>query len=49
MKKIKRNIIIMLVCLLTIMQAYPTYAENTSEEWYEMVDEEFEIPELNGY
>lgn len=39
----------MIVCLLTIMQTCPTYAENVSDEWYEMVDEEFEMPGVDAY
>lgn len=43
MKKGKKYIILILACLMFLMQVFPVYAEeNSTDEWYEMVEEEFE-------
>lgn len=47
MKKGKRYLILILSCML-LLYAFPVYAEeNSTEEWYEMVEEEFEFEEEN--
>lgn len=44
MGKVKKNIILTLVCVLSLLQVLPVYAEDNSDtEWYEMIEEEFEI------
>lgn len=46
MKKIKKKIILMVTFVMMLMQVMPAYAEeNSTEEWYELVEEEFETPE----
>lgn len=43
MKKNKKYIAFLLASLLLVLQVLPVYAEeNSSTEWYEMVEEEFE-------
>ncbi|MGN0250859.1 MAG: hypothetical protein ACI4EH_05805 [Oliverpabstia sp.] len=43
MKKIKRCIVIFMVCIMSMAQALPIYAYDESIEWYEMVEENFEV------
>lgn len=46
MKKRKRYVAIIMVCVMFILQAFPVYAEeNSTDEWYEMVEENFEPTE----
>lgn len=48
MKKGKRFISLILSCVLFLC-AFPVYAEEQStDEWYEMVEEEFDLVEENG-
>ena len=40
----KKYISILLTCLLCIATVFPVYAEeNTADEWFEMIEEEFEV------
>ena len=42
MKDLKRKIIcLLLISLISVMQIIPVYAEQTEQEWYEMVEENF--------
>lgn len=48
MQKIKKCMVLVLVCMLLFTQVMPTYAENSDTlEWYEMVEEDFEVSEIN--
>lgn len=48
MKKLKKRMIIVLTSILLLLQVFPVYAEDNSDtEWYEMVEEEFNVAEDN--
>ena len=47
MKREKRYLVFLIACVL-FLYAFPVYAEeNSTEEWYEMIEEEFELEEEN--
>lgn len=49
MKKVKKGIAFFLVCTLCMLQAFSVYAEeNNTDEWYEMIEEEFEEENITG-
>ena len=49
MKKQKKIISILLMVMLMLMQVLPVSAsENNTDEWYELVEEEFEMSESMG-
>lgn len=44
MKIIKKYCLMVLVCVLLLLQIIPVYAEdNSTNEWYEMVEEDFDV------
>lgn len=47
MKKLKKCMMLILSCMLLVAQVIPAYAENrNTTEWYEMVEEDFEVSEI---
>lgn len=47
MKKMKKCIVLIISCVLLFAQVIPAYAEDSSTtEWYEMVEEDFEVAEI---
>lgn len=43
MSKMKKFTVIIMICLMTFLQVFPVYADEESTEWYEMVEEDFEV------
>ncbi|MGN0263383.1 MAG: hypothetical protein ACI4DX_03195 [Oliverpabstia sp.] len=49
MRKIKKIISLLLICMIFIVQVLPVSAqEDSNDEWYEMVEEDFEMVESSG-
>lgn len=48
MRKIKKYFVLILVCTLLFTQTISVYAENNATaEWYEMIEEEFDVSEID--
>lgn len=48
MQKIKKSFVMILVCTLLFTQTISVYAENNAAaEWYEMIEEDFDVSEID--
>lgn len=48
MRRIKKNMIFFIICIMVILQTSPIYAYEENVEWYEMVEGDFDIISENN-